>query len=235
MRKKQKQKRDNYDKQKSNQSIEGSAQTSRFHLKFLSETQKEAWEAFQKHDVLFLVGKAGTGKTLLSMAFAINEILQKRKSRIILTRPIVEAGENLGFLPGDISEKVNPYMMPLYDSMTKLLGKNNPQRDVINSCVEIAPLAFLRGRTFSDAICIFDEAQNANKLQLKLFLSRFDSTSKLIITGDPMQSDLKTTNCDLIDVMRRIESLDGVGIVSFKKEDIVRHPLVGAILDRLEQ
>lgn len=235
MRKKQKQKRDQYEKQKTMQDAGGASQSSRFHLKFLSETQKEAWEAFQKHDVLFLVGKAGTGKTLLSMAFAINEVLQKRKSRIILTRPIVEAGENLGFLPGDISEKVNPYMMPLYDSMTKLLGKNNPQRDVINASVEIAPLAFLRGRTFSDAICIFDEAQNANKLQLKLFLSRFDSTSKLIITGDPMQSDLKTANCDLIDVMRRIESLNGVGIISFKKEDIVRHPLVGAILDRLEQ
>lgn len=210
-------------------------QSSRFHLKFLSQAQKDAWNAFQKEDVLFLIGKAGTGKTLLSVAFAINEVLQKRKSRIILTRPIVEAGENLGFLPGDVSEKVNPYMMPLYDSITKLLGKNNPQRDIINASIEIAPLAYLRGRTFSDAICIFDEAQNANKLQLKLFLSRFDSTSKLIITGDPFQSDLKTDNCDLIDVMRRIESLEGVGVISFGKEDIVRHPLVGAILDRLEQ
>lgn len=210
-------------------------QSSRFHLKFLSQSQKDAWNAFQKQDVLFLVGKAGTGKTLLSIAFAINEVLQKRKSKIILTRPIVESGENLGFLPGDLHEKVNPYMMPFYDSITKLLGKNNPQRDIINSSIEIAPLAYLRGRTFSDAICIFDEAQNANKLQLKLFLSRFDSTSKLIITGDPLQSDLKTDNCDLVDVMRRIESLDGVGIISFSKEDIVRHPLVGAILDRLEQ
>jgi phosphate starvation-inducible PhoH-like protein len=211
------------------------SQSSRFHLKFLSQAQKDAWQSFQKNDVLFLVGKAGTGKTLLSIAFAINEILQKRKSRIILTRPIVEAGESLGYLPGDLLEKVNPYMMPFYDSITKLLGKNNPQRDIINASIEIAPLAYLRGRTFSDAICIFDEAQNANKLQLKLFLSRFDSTSKLIITGDPLQSDLKTDNCDLVDVMRRIESLDGVGIISFCKEDIVRHPLVGAILDRLEE
>jgi phosphate starvation-inducible PhoH-like protein len=228
MRRKQKQKNTNVQEKKLDQS-------SRFHLKFLTNVQKEAWEAFQKYDVLFLIGKAGTGKTLLSMAFAINEILQRRKSRIILTRPIVEAGESLGYLPGDINEKVNPYMMPLYDSMNKLLGNNNPQRDIINASVEIAPLAFLRGRTFSDAICIFDEAQNANKAQLKLFLSRFDSTSKLIITGDPLQSDLKTSGCDLIDVMRRIESLDGIGMISFKKEDIVRHPLVGAILDRLEQ
>lgn len=207
----------------------------KFHLEFLSTAQKFAWAGFQQHDVLFLTGPAGVGKTHLAMSFAINEVLQKKKSRIVLTRPIVEAGEKLGYLPGDFYEKVNPYMMPLYDVMDKLLGKEGPQRELVEKSVEIIPLAFMRGRTFENATCIFDEAQNATKNQLKMFMSRFSETSKLIITGDPSQSDLDTAQVDLVDVVARLETVTGIGIVKFKKESIVRHPLVGKILERLEE
>lgn len=212
-----------------------SKKSTKFHLEFLSAAQKLAWGEFQLHDVLFLVGVAGVGKTHLAMAFAINEVLQKKKKRIILTRPIVEAGESLGYLPGDFHEKVNPYMLPLYDVMNKLVGANGAQKDLIDNAVEVAPLAFMRGRSFNDAVCIFDEAQNATKAQLKLFLTRFGENSKIIVTGDPLQSDLMTSNVPLVDVMRRLETVSGVGIINFKKDSIRRHPLVSAILERLEE
>lgn len=178
-------------------------------------------------------GTAGTGKTYLAMAFAVNEILQKRRRRIILTRPIVEAGESIGFLPGDISEKVNPYMMPLFDSLHKLVGSDNPQRDAVNAALQVVTLGFMRGMTFDDAVCIFDEAQNATRDQFKLFLTRFGENSKIIITGDPGQSDLPGPVA-LVDVMRRLETLPGVGMVEFPQEAIVRHPLVSGILDRFK-
>lgn len=210
-----------------------SQRANKFHLDLLNTDQKFAWAAYQQHDVSFLVGPAGTGKTHLSMAFAIYEVLNKTKSRIILTRPIVEAGESLGYLPGDFEEKVNPYMLPLFDCMNKLVGQDERQKEIIGQSIEIAPIAYMRGRTFSNAVCIFDEAQNATTAQLKLFLSRLDKDSKIVITGDPQQSDL--VDSGLIDVMRRIETVPGVGIVRFKKESIVRHPLVGSILERFEE
>lgn len=213
----------------------GTGNGSKFHLEFLHPSQKMAWAGFQQHDVLFLIGPAGVGKSHLATAFAINEVLQRRKEKIILTRPIVESGESLGYLPGDLEEKVNPYMLPLYDCMKKLGGDNNTQRDIIKSAVEVAPLAYMRGRTFDDAVCIFDEAQNATKAQLKLFLTRFGKNSKVIITGDPLQSDLRTPDVPLVDVMRRLETLPGIGIVVFKKDSIVRHSLVSSILERLEE
>jgi phosphate starvation-inducible PhoH-like protein len=205
----------------------------RFHIEFKNSIQKLAWAGFQQHDVLFLTGPAGTGKTFLATAFAINEVLQKNKKRIILTRPIVESGESLGYLPGDFQEKVNPYMMPLYDSIKKLVGEDNPQRDVITAASEVAPLAYLRGRTFDNSVCILDEAQNCSLMQLKLFLTRFGEDSKIIITGDPTQSDLGGTTCALSDVIYRLENVPGVGIVKFENDSIVRHPLIGKILDRL--
>jgi phosphate starvation-inducible protein PhoH and related proteins len=207
---------------------------SRFHIEYLNPQQRLAYGVFQQHDVMFLTGPAGTGKTFLAMAFAINEVLQRKKSRIILTRPIVESGENLGYLPGDFYEKVNPYMMPLYDVIPKLVGHEGPQRESINAAIEVVPLAYMRGRSFANSICLFDEAQNATYPQLKLFLSRFEKDTKLIITGDPFQSDLKSSTVDLMDVVHRLETLPGVGFVQFKKEHIVRHPLVAQILERLD-
>ncbi len=206
-----------------------------FHIEFLNPVQKIAWAAFQQHDVLFLTGSAGSGKTFLSVAFAINEILQKKKKRIILTRPIVEAGESLGYLPGSFTEKVDPYMMPLYDNIMKLVGTTGPQREMIDRAIEVAPISYMRGRTFSDSICILDEAQNCSMAQFKLYLSRFDTNSKIIVTGDPMQSDLRTSSVALTDVMRRLETIPGIGIVKFTNDSIVRHQLVGKILERLDE
>ncbi len=207
--------------------------TSSFHLEFLTPAQKFAWAAFQQHDVLFLIGPAGSGKSHLASAFAISEILEKKKKKIILTRPIVEAGEKLGFLPGSFADKTEPYMMPLYDCIDRIVPKNSINREQINSSIEVAPIAYLRGRTFHDSICILDEAQNATKTQIKLFLTRFGENSKVIITGDPKQSDI-SSNPDLIGVMNRLEGLQGVGIVKFKANSIVRHPLIASILEKLE-
>jgi len=204
-----------------------------FHLEFKNQSQGLAWAAFKQHDVLFLVGPAGTGKSYLACAFACEQILAKEKKRIIITRPIVEAGESLGYLPGEFEEKVHPYMMPMYDCIDKLVGREGPWRDKINNAIEICPLAYMRGRTFDDAICIFDEAQNATQMQLKLFMTRFGENSKLIINGDPTQSDI-AGDVALTNVMHRLSDVQGVGTVQFKANSIVRHPLIGKIIERLE-
>lgn len=206
-----------------------------FHIELLNGAQKLAWAAFQQHDVLFLIGPAGCGKTFLSCAFAVKELLSKSKSKIVLTRPIVEAGESLGYLPGDFYEKVNPYMMPMYDCLDKLVGKEGtPLRERIMGDIEIAPLAFMRGRTFDDAVCLLDEAQNCSMQQLKLFMTRFGENSKITITGDPNQSDLRG-NVALIQAVRKLRNVNGIGVVEFKNNSIVRHPLVGSILDALAE
>lgn len=205
-----------------------------FHVEWLNTAQKLAWNAFQQHDVLFLIGPAGTGKTFLAMSFAIKQLLAKEVNKIVLTRPIVEAGESLGFLPGTFEEKVNPYMMPLFDAMDKLIGRDGPNRERILKNVEIAPLAYLRGRTFENAVCIFDEAQNASFLQLKLFLTRFGEGAKVIVTGDPKQSDLRGPVA-LVKVVEKLKEVSGIGMVEFKANSIVRHPLVGKILEKLEE
>jgi phosphate starvation-inducible PhoH-like protein len=206
-----------------------------FHVEFLNQAQKMAWSAFEQHDVLFLLGPAGCGKTHLSCAFALTEVLAKRKQNIFMTRPIVEAGESLGFLPGELADKIDPYMRPMNDCIDKCVGKDSPQRERINRVLEVAPLAYMRGRTFDDAVCIFDEAQNASLNQLKMFLTRFGKNTKIIITGDPRQSDLPGENVPLVDVVRRLENLAGIGVVRFKHGSIVRHPLVGRIIEQLER
>ena len=202
-----------------------------------NKAQQTASDLIAKHDISFLLGSAGSGKTFLAMAYAINEILNKRRGNIILTRPIVEAGERLGFLPGTFGDKVNPYMQPLYDTMDILLGKQNPKRDIINRAVVLAPLCYMRGRTFNNAVCIFDEAQNATYTQLKLFLTRFGENTKVIVTGDPQQSDLftpgKADYCALVDVTTRLKNTPGISIFEFANSDVVRHPLVGQILKKL--
>lgn len=205
----------------------------RFHIEFKNQSQKDAWAKFQTHDILFLNGPAGVGKSFLAVAFAINEVLTGNKKRIILTRPVVESGESLGFLPGTLEEKINPYMMPLYDCLKVMCGDNNPQRDMINAAVEVAPLAYLRGRTFSDAICILDEAQNTSMMQMKLFMTRLGENSKMLITGDPSQSDLGGNYVALVDVINRLKDVEGVGIIDFGIDCIVRHPLVGKVIERL--
>lgn len=204
-----------------------------FHIEFKNEAQSVAWTQFKQNDVLFLVGPAGTGKTHLACAFAIEQILAKERKRIILTRPIVESGESLGFLPGEFSEKVQPYMMPMYDCIDTLVGREGVWREKIDYATEVAPIAYMRGRTFHDAVCIFDEAQNASTLQLKLFLTRFGENSKIIITGDPTQSDL-AGKVALVDIMHKLRGVPGIGFVEFKANSIVRHPLVGKIIEKLE-
>lgn len=206
-----------------------------FHLEFLNQAQKMAWGAFDQHDVLFLLGPAGCGKTHLACAFAISEILAKRKKKCVLTRPIVEAGEALGFLPGTFDEKVLPYMMPMYDCIQKCVGLEGPQKEIIDRSIEVAPIAYMRGRTFDSSVCIFDEAQNATRSQLKLFMTRFGENSKIIITGDPNQSDLRPGDQGLMHIVNKLEDLPGVGVIYFKASSIVRHPLIAAILERLEE
>jgi phosphate starvation-inducible PhoH-like protein len=202
-------------------------------FEFLTETQQQAWEAYQENDVLFLAGPAGTGKTFLAVAFAIRDILKKQRQHIILTRPIVEAGESLGYLPGDFTEKVNPYMIPLYDCYHNLCPGATMKNKVIEQAFEVAPIAYMRGRTFNNSVCIFDEAQNATVAQLKLFLTRFGQNSKIIITGDPLQSDLRDRS-GLSTVIDKLHDLPGVAIVEFSQSDVVRHPLVSSILERFE-
>ena len=204
-----------------------------FHVEFKNEAQSSAWNAFKQYDVLFLIGPAGCGKTFLASAFAIEQVLNKQKNKIILTRPIVEAGESLGFLPGEFEEKVHPYMMPIYDCMDQMIGPEGPWRDRVDQSIEVAPIAFMRGRSFANSICLFDEAQNASYLQLKLFLTRFGQNSKIIVTGDPTQSDIGG-KVALIDVVQRLRGVDGIGVIEFKNDSIVRHSLVGKILEKLE-
>lgn len=211
---------------KKNKSVKNS-----FHLDFKTSAQKIAWGEFQQHDVLFLSGPAGTGKTFLAMAFAIEQVLKGKQQKIILTRPIVESGEKLGYLPGSFQEKVNPYMAPLYDAMQKLFGDNKVVFDFLQERIEIAPIAYLRGRSFDNAVCILDEAQNATKSQIKLFLTRFGENSKIIITGDPSQKDI--IDSGFLDTMKLLETVEGIAMVYFGAESIVRNKLIIKILEKL--
>lgn len=209
------------------------ADVSPVEIKPRTKAQHKALQLIASNDISFLLGSAGSGKTFLAMAYAINEVLSQRRSQIVLTRPIVEAGEKLGFLPGTFGEKVNPYMQPLYDTMDLLLGKQSAKREIINKAVVLAPLCYMRGRTFHDAICIFDEAQNATYSQLKLFLTRFGENTQVIVTGDPQQSDLGEKTVALVEVTERLKDIAGIGITEFAASDVVRHPLISKILTRL--
>lgn len=212
------------------------AESKVFYLEFLTPAQKLAWNVYQNHDVVFLTGPAGTGKSHLAVGFALQELFAGTKQNVVITRPIVEAGENLGFLPGTLDEKVDPYMMPLYDCLTKMVGRSGSQRSFVEERLEVAPLAYMRGRTFENSVCILDEAQNCTMAQLTLFLTRLGNGTKMIVTGDPDQSDLfHHSKCPLAVLMDMMATVDGIGTVEFPEAAIVRHPLVGKILRRLKE
>lgn len=205
-----------------------------FHLDFLHPSQELAWRQYQRHDLLFLLGPAGTGKTHIATGFGIHDILQKKKKRIVVTRPVVESGESLGYLPGDFSEKILPYMMPIYDCINKITGRNSTDQERVRAALEVVPLAYMRGRTFDDAVFILDEAQNCSYEQIKLAISRLGFNSKMIITGDPDQSDLPGSTVALEDIAVKIAPLTGVAVMRFRETEIVRHSLVSRILKKLK-
>ncbi len=193
--------------------------------------QQRLVEGFQHNDLLFAVGPAGSGKTYTAIALAVKALKNKEVKRIILSRPAVEAGEKLGFLPGDMKEKIDPYLQPLYDALQDMLPPNKLQEYMERGTIQIAPLAFMRGRTLSDAVVILDEAQNATVLQLKMFLTRMGLGSKMIVTGDLTQIDLPgSQRSGLSDALNRLGNIKGIQIVEFNQKDIVRHHLVTHIV-----
>jgi len=198
--------------------------------------QKKYIESINRHDLVFGVGPAGTGKTYLAVAYAANLLKNGKIKKIILTRPVVEAGESLGFLPGDIKEKIDPYLIPLYDALYEFLGKHKVDSLIEKGIIEIAPLAYMRGRTLDNAFVILDEAQNTTKVQMKMFLTRLGFNSKMLVSGDPTQIDLKSNNMSgLIEVMKILKNLDDVKFVYFDKVDVIRNPIVQKILERYDE
>jgi phosphate starvation-inducible PhoH-like protein len=200
-----------------------------------SVNQRRYLEAIDKHDIVFGIGPAGTGKTYLAMAQAVVALLQKKVSRIILARPAVEAGEKLGFLPGDLQEKVNPYLRPLYDALYDMLETDRVERLLERGTVEIAPLAFMRGRTLNDSFVILDEAQNTTSEQMKMFLTRLGYGSKAVVTGDVTQIDLPSGRTSgLVEAMKVVSQVDGIAFIHFDDRDVVRHKLVQQIVKAYE-
>ncbi len=196
-----------------------------------SPTQKTYIDAIEQHDIVIAIGPAGTGKTYLAMAMAVSALMKKEVSRIILVRPAVEAGEKLGFLPGDIYEKVNPYLRPLYDALFDMMDMERANRLIERGDIEIAPLAFMRGRTLNDSFVILDEAQNATAEQMKMFLTRMGFHSKVVITGDITQVDLPNDRrSGLIEVKEILRDINGIEFVYFDEKDVVRHRLVQDII-----
>ena len=198
--------------------------------------QRAYVEAVRKHELTLAVGPAGTGKTYLAMAMAVVALKAKEVERIVLTRPAVEAGEKLGFLPGDMTQKVDPYLRPLYDALHELMGADSYQRLAERGTVEVAPLAFMRGRTLSDAFIILDEAQNATSEQMKMFLTRLGANSRCIVTGDVSQTDLpRDKKSGLVEAVNVLRNVEGVAIVELTAHDVVRHELVQRIVQAYEK
>jgi phosphate starvation-inducible PhoH-like protein len=200
-----------------------------------SVNQRRYLEAIDKYDIVFGIGPAGTGKTYLAMAQAVSFLLAKRVSRIILARPAVEAGEKLGFLPGDLQEKVNPYLRPLYDALYDMLDIDRAERLLERGAIEVAPIAFMRGRTLNDAFVILDEAQNTTSEQMKMFLTRLGFGSKAVITGDVTQIDLPVGRASgLVEAVKIVGKIEGIAFVHFDEKDVVRHQLVQQIVKAYE-
>jgi phosphate starvation-inducible protein PhoH and related proteins len=201
-----------------------------------SPGQAAYMEALASHEMVFGVGPAGTGKTYLAVAQAVAMLQSGRVDRIVLSRPAVEAGERLGFLPGDMKEKVDPYLRPLYDALHDMLPGEQVMRRLANGEIEVAPLAFMRGRTLAHSFVILDEAQNTSPVQMKMFLTRMGEGTRMVVTGDLSQVDLPAgTRSGLRDALDTLEGLPGIGVVRFDRRDVVRHPLVAAIVDAYEQ
>jgi phosphate starvation-inducible PhoH-like protein len=198
--------------------------------------QKKYVDAIRNHDITFGIGPAGTGKTYLAMAMAISALKEEKVARIILTRPAVEAGEALGFLPGDLYEKITPYLRPLHDALHDMMPAEEIQKNMERGVIEIAPLAYMRGRTLNNAFIILDEAQNSTTEQMFMFLTRLGISSKAVITGDTTQIDLPThKHSGLVEADRALRDIDGISIVEFTRRDVVRHPLVQRIIAAYEE
>jgi phosphate starvation-inducible PhoH-like protein len=199
-------------------------------------TQKEYYQAVKKNDIVFAIGPAGTGKTYLAVAMAVSALKNREVAKIVLARPAVEAGESLGFLPGDLSQKVDPYLRPLYDALQEMLSAEKTKSFIERGTIEVVPLAYMRGRTINNAFVILDEAQNATAMQMKMFLTRLGQGSKAIITGDETQIDLPSrTQSGLIQIQRVLSHVQGIRFVYFNKSDVVRHRLVKDIIDAYER
>lgn len=205
-------------------------------IKSRTANQQQLVDAYEKNDMLFAVGPAGTGKTYLSIALAVRALKEKQIKRIILSRPAVEAGEKLGFLPGDMKEKIDPYLQPLYDALEDMLPALKLQDMIEKNIIQIAPLAFMRGRTLNDAVVILDEAQNTTTAQIKMFLTRMGWNTKIIVTGDLTQIDLpRNTRSGLEEALRILSNVEGISVVRFDSTDIVRHKLVTRIVNAFEK
>jgi len=205
-------------------------------IKARSENQQRLIEAYHQNDMIFAVGPAGTGKTYLSIALAVKALKEKTAKKIILSRPAVEAGEKLGFLPGDMKDKIDPYLQPLYDALEDMLPQVKLQDMIEKHIIQIAPLAFMRGRTLSDAVVILDEAQNTTPAQIRMFLTRMGWNTKMIITGDMTQIDLPPSQkSGLIEALHILNNVEGIGVVNLDRKDIVRHKLVTRIVNAYEE
>ena len=198
--------------------------------------QKVYVDSIKSHDVVFGIGPAGTGKTFLAVTLAVTALKRGQVKRIVLTRPAVEAGESLGFLPGDLKEKVDPYLRPVYDALYQILGKEQTTRLMEREIIEIAPLAYMRGRTLEDAFVILDEAQNTTIMQMKMFLTRLGFNSKMIVNGDMSQIDLpRRVKSGLVDAMEKLKGIKAIDFVHFSARDVVRHPVVADIINAYEK
>ena len=201
-----------------------------------SAMQIDYMRALTSHDIIFALGPAGTGKTYIAVAQAVAQLITGSVQRLILSRPAVEAGEKLGFLPGDMKDKVDPYLRPLYDALYDCMPPEQVERRLASGEIEVAPIAFMRGRTLADSFVILDEAQNTTPMQMKMFLTRFGQNSRMVVCGDPRQVDIPggVAQSGLADAVRRLEGVEGIATVRFTSKDVVRHPIVGRIVDAYE-
>ncbi len=201
-----------------------------------TKNQKQIVSLHKKNDLLFVIGPAGTGKTYVSVALGVKALKEKKVKKIIITRPVVEAGENLGFLPGDLQDKIDPYLQPIYDALEDMIPIQKMKKYIENKTIDIAPLAYMRGRTLKNAFILLDEAQNTTKSQLKMFLTRLGENSKMIVTGDISQVDLrKDQSSGLIDAKEKLKDVNGIGFTLLDSSDVLRHRLVKKILDKYKR